>query len=123
MTMTLCLIVSAFMILDRLRRIDAAVGSMLKKKPLFEEQEMDPLLNELMEYTFEKKMTCIMQPNHESKMSLYMLDGQTHYFITTLVTVREPVGSAAYNVVLQELKDKVDNFMENFIREKEKKNA
>ena len=94
------------------------------KKPLFEERKIDPVLVEVMDYTFEKGLKCSIRPGPTGKMTLFDSDDSKEYIVTELATTHEPKGSLSYNMVLQNLKDKIDNFIENKeLSKKEKSNV
>jgi len=84
--------------------------------------EMDPLIQEVFEYTFEKGLKCSIRPGKDNRTTLYYYDEEKRieYSVTELYSTNEKKGSKSYDKILEELKGKIDNFIENkdIIREK-----
>jgi len=120
---TLNLIVTIF------NSIQSKKRSAGKAPNLFEDQTVDPLITDLMEYAFDKGLQCSIRPGLDNKLTLYYHDEKDNneYAITELHTTSSKKGSYSYNQILKELTTIVDVFLENkdIVKEKikEDKNA
>jgi len=104
--------VTAFGFLNFRKRLEMPIPH---EQRLLSELKTDPLINDLMEYTMEKNLTCVVRPGIEDQQTLYYHDQTNHneFVITELFSVDSPRGTKLYNQALDELKNRVNLFIDN----------
>jgi len=102
----------------------------LKKyyQPIIKEKQLDPFIQDLVDYTFKKGILCSIRPGRSGRMFLFHAEEDKEFVISEVFTTTLARGSAGYKTLLKEITDKVDSFIENKKHivekmEKEKENA
>jgi hypothetical protein len=82
---------------------------------IIKEFKTDPLIDDIMEYTMQNEIMCTVRPGQNDTQTLFYHDEQTRseYKITELFSVDAPRGSAPYTKTFNELKKRIDFFIEN----------
>ena len=84
-----------------------------KKPKLLDELKIEPLLDDVMRYTFDKNLKCTIKPNNKNKISLFYYDeaNKSDLCITELFTTEAKRGTHSYNKAFEEIKTKIDTFI------------
>jgi len=95
------------------KKVEVAPGP--NDQRMLHEFKTDPLMDDIMEYTIDKGLRCAIRPGINDRMTLYYHDETDHseYAVAELFTTEAPRGSVTFRKAFEELRRRVDMFIEN----------
>jgi hypothetical protein len=76
--------------------------------------EDDPFIADIMNYAFERNLKTMVMPNSDGQQCIYSVEeDDTSVPICQIYSTTNKQGTAAYNELLKDITDKIDNFIEN----------